>query len=142
MRCTSNWESRSITGYRKNLVVPLGDNLPDTGIVAPFTPAMPPTINPVHVYTAHQIEQMRQADEQMAAYLATNPDPLTGLPQGEETRNGLTQAEWYALREREAQEQQRRLPERDHYYDNTNPYNEPEQDYYWDYYGYRGPYGY
>lgn len=24
--------------------------------------------------------QMAQADEQMAAYLATNPDPLTGLP--------------------------------------------------------------
>ena len=43
--------------------------------------------------------QQAQADAQMAAYLATNPDPRTGLPrisQEEETRNGMTQAEWYA----------------------------------------------
>ena len=135
MLCSSNYSSRPITSP-KSIAAPA--ILPYTGISAPFTPA----INPVHVYTAHQIEQMRQADEQMAAYLATNPDPLTGLPQGEETRNGLTQAEWYALRDREAQEQQRPLPERDHYYDNTNPYNEPEESYPYDYYGYRGPYGY
>lgn len=30
--------------------------------------------------TARQIEQERQRLEQMAAYLATNPDPITGLP--------------------------------------------------------------
>ena len=42
------------------------------------------------------LRQMRQAAEQMAAYLATNPNPRTGLPQQEETRNGMTQAEWYA----------------------------------------------
>jgi len=29
---------------------------------------------------AWDLIQMAQADEQMAAYLATNPDPLTGLP--------------------------------------------------------------
>ena len=30
--------------------------------------------------TARQIEQERQRQEQMAAYLATNPEPITGLP--------------------------------------------------------------
>ena len=33
---------------------------------------------------------------QMAAYLATNPDPQTGLPRVQDTRDGMTQAQWYA----------------------------------------------
>jgi hypothetical protein len=31
--------------------------------------------------TQRDLEQMAQRDIQMAAYLATNPDPVTGLPQ-------------------------------------------------------------
>jgi len=45
--------------------------------------------------TQRDLEQMAQRDIQMAAYLATNPDPVTGLPQ------------------RQAQEITRRLPGQD-----------------------------
>ena len=38
------------------------------------------------------------------------------------------------------QERDRPLPERERDY--PSRYNEPQEEYYWDYYGYRGPYGY
>jgi len=71
---------------------------------------------------AWDLIQMAQADKQWAAYLALNPDPITGLLP------------------RDTQEQPRPLPKRDRPL--PSRYDEPEQNYYWDYYGYRGTHGY
>ena len=72
--------------------------------------------------TQRDLEQMAQRDIQMAAYLATNPDPGTGLPQ------------------RQAQEFTRRPREQDR--QESSRYDEPHMDYYYDYDGYRGTHGY
>lgn len=58
-------------------------------IITPFTPApsspsspsSPPSPTRPTGPDAWDLIQMEQADAQMAAYLATNPDPVTGLPQ-------------------------------------------------------------
>jgi hypothetical protein len=68
------------------------------------------------------LEQMAEREIQMAAYLATNPDSITGLPT------------------RQAQEQQRPGQERDR--PMPSRYDEPREYYYYDYYGYRGSHGY
>lgn len=72
--------------------------------------------------TQRDLAQMAERDIQMAAYLATNPNPVTGLPQ------------------RQAQETRTRLPEQDR--PASSRYDEPQQDYYYDYDDYRGIHGY
>ena len=76
--------------------------------------------------TQRDLEQMAERDIQMAAYLATNPNPVTGLPQ----------------RTDQPQEFPRRLPEQDR--PEQNRYDEgPEREYRpYDHDGYRGIHGY
>jgi hypothetical protein len=100
MSCTSNWDSRSITGYRKKSVVPGAGILPDTGIL-PLNPVDAIQLNPVD---AIQGNEALTIQESIALWARLDELRYTEQPPPERVADYIV---------RDAQEQQRPLPERD-----------------------------